>query len=205
MSGFDRLARPYRWLEYLTFGRALERCRFHYLPQLANTQRALVLGDGDGRFAARLHCTQIHAVDASPAMLALLGRRCGGRAHLHTHDLATGLPAQLATAFDLVATHFFLDCLTTPQVAALAAAVRPRMAPNALWVVSEFAIPTGFARWPARAVIAALYTAFGLLTGLRTRQLPHYRSALAAQGLVLQHSHNTLCGLLTSELWRNPG
>ena len=43
---FDRLARPYRWLEYATFGRTLERCRFHFLPALTSARRALVLGDG---------------------------------------------------------------------------------------------------------------------------------------------------------------
>ena len=51
---FNRIARPYRWLEYLSFGPLLERCRFHRLPQMVDAKRALVLGDGDGRFLARL-------------------------------------------------------------------------------------------------------------------------------------------------------
>ncbi|MCU1248095.1 MAG: methyltransferase type 12 [Edaphobacter sp.] len=51
---FDRIARPYHWLEYLTLGKALERCRNHHLPQLLDRRHALVLGDGDGRFLAQL-------------------------------------------------------------------------------------------------------------------------------------------------------
>jgi hypothetical protein len=43
---FNRIARPYRWLEYLTLGKALENCRTHYLPQLLHhppaRRRALV-------------------------------------------------------------------------------------------------------------------------------------------------------------------
>ena len=53
-ANFDLIARPYRWLEYLTFGPALARCRNHFLPQLTDRRAALVLGDGDGRFLARL-------------------------------------------------------------------------------------------------------------------------------------------------------
>ena len=44
---FDFVARPYRWLEYLTLGRALEHCRLHYLPSLLKRNRALILGDGE--------------------------------------------------------------------------------------------------------------------------------------------------------------
>ncbi len=75
---FDRVARLYRVLEYLSFGPMLERCRFHHLPALAaaDCSRALILGDGDGRFLARLlaACPELsaQAVDASPAMLRLL-------------------------------------------------------------------------------------------------------------------------------------
>jgi hypothetical protein len=51
---FDRIARPYRWLEYLTLGRSLERAREVFLPLLKDRRQALILGDGDGRFTARL-------------------------------------------------------------------------------------------------------------------------------------------------------
>ena len=33
-ADFDRLARPYRALEYLAFGRALETARFRFLDRL---------------------------------------------------------------------------------------------------------------------------------------------------------------------------
>ena len=78
-ANFDHIARPYRWLEYLTFGPYLERCRFHFLDQLKRHRRALILGDGDGRFTARLLATNpqisVDAVDSSAAMLNLLSER----------------------------------------------------------------------------------------------------------------------------------
>ena len=70
---FNHLARIYRWLEYLTFGPFLWRCRVHFLPQLSDCRSALVLGDGDGRFTARLLRENPHlrvmAIDGSPGMI----------------------------------------------------------------------------------------------------------------------------------------
>ena len=53
-SAFDKLARPYRWLEYLAFGRALEGCRLDLLPWLGGARRVLTIGEGEGRFVAEL-------------------------------------------------------------------------------------------------------------------------------------------------------
>src|SRR6202034_2691193 len=73
---FNHLAGIYRWLEYLTFGPFLWRCRVHFLPKLAHCRRALILGDGDGRFTAHLLRENPHlkitAVDGSPRMIQSL-------------------------------------------------------------------------------------------------------------------------------------
>ena len=47
----------------------------------------------------------------------------------------------------------------------------------------------------------SLYAAFALLTGLKTRQLPDYSSALASAGMSLSNRRTWLGGLLASELW----
>jgi SAM-dependent methyltransferase len=205
-TNFDSIARPYRWLEALTFGPCLQHCRTHFLPQLRARKRALVLGDGDGRFLARLLAANPHvdadAVDTSAAMLHLLKARC--RAHasrLRTHH-ASALTFTPSNTYDLVVTHFFLDCLTQSEVESLIARLTPHLATNALWLVSDFRIPTGPMRWPARFLIAALYLAFRLLAGLRTRRLPDYAAALSAAGFTqIAHQH-LLAGILTTELWQ---
>ena len=107
-----------------------------------------------------------------------------------------------ARHYDLVVTHFFLDCLTTDEVLALARQVRAVASTDALWVVSEFVIPRGpFGRLVARPLIRLLYTAFRQMTGLRVDQLPNYHQALSACGFQLQARKLRLAGLLTSEIW----
>lgn len=213
MNGFDRLARPYRWMEYLSFGTALERCRFHFLPQLRDTRHALLLGDGDGRFTASLlqHAPTANAmaIDGSEAMLHALQQRCEA---VHAADRLTtictllhdGLPAAAhATTFDLIATHFFLDCLSEAEVDRIAHDASACTTPDARWVVSEFrTLHKGAMRLLSRVVVRLLYLAFGLLTGLRTQQLPAYDSILETHGWRLAEQRTRLGGLLVSQLWQ---
>ncbi|MDQ2832219.1 MAG: class I SAM-dependent methyltransferase [Acidobacteriota bacterium] len=209
---FDRVARPYRFLEYLTLGLILERCRTHFLPQILDSRRALVLGDGDGRFLAQLLTGAPHlhadAVDTSAAMLELLRRRCEAAAsdvteRLQTHR-SSALTFSLSGDYDLVVTHFFLDCLTQQELECLIARVTPALAPKALWLISEFRIPAGLMRVPARVLLRALYFAFRMLTGLRTTQLPDHALALSQAGFTRISHHHSMAGVLTTELWRAP-
>lgn len=212
---FDRVAAIYQLGEYLSFGPMLERCRFSFVPELATTSRALVLGDGDGRFLGRLLAAapqvHAHAVDASPAMLRRLrarATRLGAAARLTTTctDIRTFAASASAETYDLVATHFFLDCLTPDETDALALRLRPHLAPGALWVVSEFEVPEAGRLRAAcsRATISGLYAAFRVLTGLRVRRIPPWRESLARTGFTRRSSRSFLGGLLVAELWQLP-
>lgn len=196
---FDRIAPLYRWLEYATLGRALERTRCHHLPALATAQNALIFGDGDGRFTARLLARyphlRAHAVDTSARMLALLRARTPSPNLRTTRADALALQVQSA---DLVVTHFFLDCLTQAQAETLIL----RHAPAArLWLTSEFHVPPGPLRYVARALIRILYFAFRILTGLRITHIPDYQTPLLRAGFT-PTPHCFLAGLLVTTLWR---
>jgi SAM-dependent methyltransferase len=209
---FDPIARPYRWLEYLTLGQTLERCRLHYLPTLLQQKRALILGDGDGRFLAQLLAQNPHlhadAVDTSAIMLKLLTRRCeavdrniASRLQIHNTSALNFSPPP-EERYDLVVTHFFLDCLTQPELESLIHRISPTLAPGAIWLFSDFRVPSGPMRLPAKLVIRILYLAFRILTGLQTTHLPDHATPLAHAGLTRVAYHNQLAGLLTTEIWQ---
>jgi len=204
---FDPLARIYRAMEYLTFGPALWRCRCAFLSEMGSAENALVIGDGDGRFARRLldvnRRIQIDAVDLSRAMLESLRAKAGPRADrvsAYRADARIWEPPR--ADYDMIVTHFCLDCFTTGEVDALARRLRSRVKPAARWVVSEFAIPERrLARLVAGPLICALYFAFRLLTGLGVDRLPDHRAALARAGFALERERRSLKGLLVSEIW----
>ena len=206
---FNRVARIYRWMEYLVLGSLLCRTREHHLTDLKNAQHALVLGDGDGRFTAALlrsaPAVRVVAVDTSATMLSLLSRRCARQGHgLRVQVLErSALDHHAMAETDLIATHFFLDCLYQEEVDRLAKTLAAEVGEDCRWVISEFCVPRdGLARMAGRAYIRTLYVAFRLLTGLRPQHLPDHRSALRAAGWVRSSQHRRAGGLLISELWR---
>jgi hypothetical protein len=205
-ADFDGLARVYRWMEWLTFGPFLQRCRCSFLDRLGQRRNGLILGDGDGRFTARLlqanSAIRLDAFDASEAMLHQLATRAdSSRVCTHRADLRNFEPPQ--QHYDLIATHFFLDCLNNDEVRSLATLVRNHSRSDTLWLISEFRIPSNiFGRLIAHPLVSALYLAFGLLTDLRVRELPNYQQALLESDWRLVDQNQHLGGLLVSELWR---
>lgn len=206
---FDVLASPYRWMEYLTFGPLLMHTRLAFLDRMGTSRRALILGDGDGRFTRALLNANptilVDAVDISPAMLRSLVRRAAphcGRLRTFCADLRDWQPE--LQSYDLIITHFFLDCLTDDEVALLVRRIQPALAPNAQWVLSEFAIPAGpkFFAMLARLLVRFLYFAFQMLTGLETRKLPEFGTTFAQAGFTRLERKGMLRGILIAELWR---
>lgn len=193
----DFIAGSYRWLEYLAFGRTLERHRFRFLAEAAGARRALILGDGDGRFLGRFAAASeasIDYVDLSARMLELARARAGGRANYRRGD-ALILPLAPA-AYDLIATHFFLDCLNERDLEHLIERAACAAEPGALWLISEFRQP----RW-AGPLLGALYLFFRVTTGLTTNRLTDHRPLLRKHGFRLTREETSRLGLLASELW----
>jgi ubiquinone/menaquinone biosynthesis C-methylase UbiE len=203
---FDRVARLYRWAEYLCLGPLLQRTRTHFLLKLARARRALVLGDGDGRFLSRLlaHNPTLHAtaVDSSAKMLSLLRANCSHAAQRLETIHGNALTYVPLPDTDLIVTHFFLDCFTQPEINALALQIARATDPGTLWLISDFRIPSSPLRPFARLYIRGLYLAFRVLTGLRVTHLPDPAAALNAAGFSRIQEHESLGGMIYTELWR---
>jgi len=211
-ANFGRFALAYAPVEWLSFGRALSRRRECFLahPQVATAERVLVLGDGDGRFTAALlarnPAAQVTAVDVSAPMLAHLERRVRAKVPNAQLDLRCAdircwpVPHE---SYDLVVSHFFFDCFTTEDIASVIERVTPTLAPDAIWLVSDFAIPSHPFWTPvAKLLLRVLYVTIGSLTGLEHTRLPDYQTALRSAHFELCQIETALGGTLRSEIWR---
>ena len=192
----DRIARGYRWIEYAGFGRGLERRREAFLTDVADARRVLALGDGDGRALAALLAAAPYAcvdyIEVSARMLELARERAGTEQVNYRCEDARN--ARLPTAeYDLIVTHFFLDCFDEKDLDALIARLADAATPRAQWLISEF-------RGNGR-LVRALYLFFRLATGLRTRRLVDHHPLLKHHGFHLVRHEEAWRGLLASELW----
>jgi ubiquinone/menaquinone biosynthesis C-methylase UbiE len=207
---FDRLARVYRFLEFLAFGSMLEQTRFCFLGELSECRSILVLGEGDGRCLARLvelaPLAQVTCVDFSAAMLARAASRIkpADRPRVSFHQVDVLTAALPSGSHDAVVTLFFLDCFTSQQAAGLIRRITDILQPGACWLWADFRLPArGLARWRAQVWLKILYTFFRWQTGLPAHELPPAEELIANAGFVLDGQRDFEGGLLRSVVFRS--
>jgi len=161
---FDAVAPWYRLLESIAFGNALQKARIACLDEIGSARRAFIVGEGNGRFLAdvlqRYPLLRIDCLDSSERMLDLAQRHVLettpdeiGRVTFIRDDVRSWTPND---RYDLIVTHFFLDCFSTQQVGLIVAKLAQAAAPNATWLLADFRIPEGgFARAHAKAWLAS--------------------------------------------------
>ncbi len=209
-ANFDRLAPFYRWMEWALAGPKLQRCRAAFLETLPAPRRALIVGPGHGHFVAELlrrfpevRCT---CVDSSRGMIEASRRRLAAekldaaRVEFIHADVLQWTPP--AAAYDLVVTHFVLDCFRAEQLARVLPALAGAAAPEARWLVSDFCEPeAGLAKWRARAILEVMYLFFQWATSLPASELTAPDPLLAQCGFQLRERRIFEWGLLHSDLW----
>jgi ubiquinone/menaquinone biosynthesis C-methylase UbiE len=203
----DPIARAYRWLEYAAFGYALEDARFDFLAYAINAHRVLILGEGDGRFLARLLECNRHAsitvIDSSARMMELARRRVQAGDLSRVQFINGDWSVLPAVSFDLIVSHFFLDVLDSWEAEAVIGKVSAVLAPGAAWLISEFDVPSGvFRQLHARLWLRIMYAFFAATTGLHASKLPPYRDCLARYGFAEIDYRERKLGLIRSQVWR---
>jgi ubiquinone/menaquinone biosynthesis C-methylase UbiE len=177
---FDLVAPHYRWLETITFGNALQRARTCWIDTLARPKRTLIVGEGDGRFLCELVRAypkiDVDCIDASEAMLQLTRARLRrmhpesfSRVNFIREDILKWSPRK---SYDLLVTHFFLDCFPGRELQAIIAKLASVAEPSAVWLIADFAIPrTRFARVHAKLWLRMMYTFFRATAGIAANEL----------------------------------
>jgi ubiquinone/menaquinone biosynthesis C-methylase UbiE len=209
-ANFDRLAPFYTLMERALAGRKLQRCRAAFLEALPAPQRVLIVGQGRGRFLEELlrrhpgvRCTCVDSsggmIAATQRRLAKSGLRAEGVEFIHA-DILGWSPCP--GAYDVVVTHFVLDCFRPDQLARVLPILAGAAAPGARWLLADFCEPpAGLGRWRARAILELMYGFFQWATGLPASQLTAPDALMEQCGFALQERRVFEWGLLHSDLW----
>ena len=212
-AGFDRVAGVYHSLEWVAFGRQLERARFAHLQALRACRTILIVGDGDGRCLEAVLRIAVDAVvtsiDASAAMLALARRRVAGTAGASrvTFEHADIRQASLPRAhYDAVLTLFVLDCFPPGDAVAVIRALGSTVTASGLWLFADFSVPErGWRRLHARLQARLLYAFFRWQTGIRASTLPPSETLIEGQGFRPRSVEERRAGSIRSVLFgRSP-
>jgi ubiquinone/menaquinone biosynthesis C-methylase UbiE len=209
---FDRLARHYRWLETLAFGNALQRARTLWIDKIPAPQHVLIVGEGNGRFVCALVDAHgkidIDCVDASAQMLRFARRRLLQKhpdASDHVRFLHEDINAWQPSdgCYDLVVTHFFLDCFRADEVERIVSKLSRAATKNADWLLADFTVPQAkLTRWHAKIWLGAMYLFFRLVAGIKARRLVDPTPYLKTNGFSCVGRSSSRGGILKSECWR---
>jgi SAM-dependent methyltransferase len=208
---FDSLAPHYAWMEFFLAGEKLQRCRTAFLSEARTAQNVLILGEGNGRFLVEcrrsLASARITCVDASAPMLNLAQKRVErlglnqGKLEFVQADALSWTPPE--AQFDLIVTHFFLDCFCAPQLASLIEKLSQAATLRATWLLADFQIPAaGFRRHRAKVIHFLMYSFFRLAARLPARSLTPADDFLGMHGFVLRKRIVTEWGLLHTDYWK---
>jgi len=189
---FDTLAPHYRNLETALVGNILQGCRTAFLDEIRNCRRALGLGEGPGRFLVELlgndlrvevTCVE-HSRRMNQETQSRLSESDYRRVRFEQADALTWQPR--GKRFDLIATHFFLDCFSVDQVKALVAKAAASLKPDARWLLADFRMPErGWRRWRAHVLLTIMYRFFRIATGWSAERLTPPARFLEASGFRL--------------------
>ncbi|HEX4230965.1 MAG TPA: class I SAM-dependent methyltransferase [Bryobacteraceae bacterium] len=201
----DTIADVYCLMEHAVFGRTLQRRRCEFLDVIGDARTALIIGDGDGRFLAELHKRypklEVDSIDVSARMLSLAQRRVASP-RISFFKVDARYVRFPRDEYDVIVTHFFLDCLSEADTQALITRVSAVAVKDARWIVSEFRMPArGWPAFHAALWLSTMYFFFRLTTGLSTRRLPRYHDSMASHGFILEREVTERFGLVASEFW----
>ena len=104
--------------------------------------------------------------------------------------------------FDLIVTHFFLDCFRADQLETLVPAIASFATKDAHWLLADFQEASrGWKRWRSRCILAIMYTFFRAVTRLPASSLTPPDTYLQRAGFSLHKRQEYDWELLKSDWW----
>lgn len=177
-------ARAYAWCERIVFRDALQRCRVAFLDQMKG--QILSVGEGDGRFleVAQKRGMNVVVVEPDESMRKLARERNPDICFVEITE---------APVCEVVVLNFVLDLFTRAE----AEGFLDQLPTTQTLVVADFFPRKG----SEHLLVWLMYRAFGLLTGLKTRQLPPVEKILTARGWVCRDERTAWHGFIRSQWW----
>jgi SAM-dependent MidA family methyltransferase len=208
---FDRLAAHYHWIETVFAGGLMQHCRTAFLSRTKNCRRALLVGEGTGKFLTELLRSnsqiQITCVEQCAGMIEQTRQRLLAdkldRAQVEFKQMDALHWTPPVEKFDLIVTNFFLDCFRAEQLQKLVPLLADSATANAIWLLADFCTPArGWRRWRAKTLLAMLYAFFKLTTSLAAGRLTPPDAFLTQAGFSLRDRRLASFGFAHADFWQ---
>ena len=203
-SQYDLVARFYPGLERCVFGFHLENARQAFYEFALQSDRILLVGEGNGRFLksllARKTGGSIYVVEKSSVMIRLAKDRIDNRGKTDLKfieaDIRCYAPEQ---SFDCIVTHFFLDQFNPPAQQAIIERFKESTTENGTWINVDFIPPRTM---KGRALMWLQYTFFRIMSQIEARCCFDESTVAARNGWTVLESLSFLSGFVVAKRYK---
>ena len=182
--GYDTVASFYDALAGLIFGDVQLQAQEYLLSHIPPNSNVLIVGGGSGWILDainKLHPSglTITYIDASRGMMALAKQRAtAGHSITFIADSIENIKLGDGS-FDIVITPFLFDNFTAPDCKSIFVKLHKALNGNGAWLFADFRQPV---LWKHKLLLKTMYLFFGIIAGIKAKQLPGTDSLFAEAG-----------------------
>ncbi len=210
-KGFDRITHVYDTIAYIFSFNNINKSQLAFLSKLSMQKSCLILGGGTGYFLQKVleqnDTIHITYVDASVKMIEYAKERIQKKMPQAFHRI-TFICKSVEDfdwkMYDVIICNYFLDLFDDAYVKILAARFKQQLNQQGLLYVTDFHISETnvLLKWSTQAGLKILYTAFCVVTKMRTEKLPAIQNNLQEQGFSVICSKHYLKGILQCSIFK---
>lgn len=204
---FSILSSIYDFLGSIVFFGALHRSQVYFIDQLKKPDRALIIGGGTGRFLVDLLKSEkvknITYVDISQGMIARAKKKVSALGKENQVEfICGGVDAVPDRQYDLICTHYFLDCFEEEKLCLILSKLRGLLSKEGEWYFTDFYLDES-SSFIKTKFVGFLYFFFRILCGLKVKILPDFKKVFTDLELNCESEKYFFRGLLRTAIYKN--
>ena len=202
---FSVLAPIYDLLGSVVFMGALHKSQVELIQHIPNSEKVLILGGGTGKFLVDLlkanSFKSVTYVDVSPGMISKAKKKLKRLdTGTEVNFICGGLEDIPVEKYDLICTHYFLDCFEEGALSSVMLHLKSYMKADGKWHFSDFYLDetSSFLR---KRFVSFLYWFFRISCGLKVRSLADFTKAFKEINFKLEREKYFKKGLLRTAIY----
>jgi len=203
-SNYDLIARFYPALERCVFGIHLEKARQAFYEASLQSERVLLVGEGNARFLDSLLASKtggsIRVVEKSPVMIRLAKHRINDRGKTDLRFIEADVRSYpTRQRFECIVTHFFLDQFNPSTQRVIIDRFNELTTDDATWINVDFIPPRTM---PGRVLMWLQYTFFRIVSRIEARHCFDESTLAGENGWIVVENLNFLGGFVVAKRYK---
>ena len=199
-QGFDRLAPFYDGLVRLVFGKAMYLAQTHFLSDINEKSKILILGGGTGwilkPLAQKTSGSEVTYIDAAQKMIAFARKQQPKDMHV-TYITGTEEGIPVGASYDVIITNFYLDVFPEERIDTTVKQIAGHLKDDGIWIWTDFQDHGPL--WQ-RLLIKIMYWFFRVTCRLEANALADFETAFSHNGFTEEKAMQYFHGMIKTAI-----